>query len=77
MLSKSITKVCLAATCGMAISAMADNPVSSYHYLADPSAAADDENFYIITDSDDPAPYNATGYSIKSLYAFSSKDMKN
>jgi arabinoxylan arabinofuranohydrolase len=77
MLSKSIIKVCLAATCGMAISAMADNPVSSYHYLADPSAAADDENFYIITDSDDPAPYNATGYSIKSLYAFSSKDMKN
>lgn len=77
MLSRLIDKMCLVAMYGMVISAMADNPVSSYHYLADPAAAADDENFYLITDSDDPAPYNATGYSIKSLYAFSSKDMKN
>lgn len=77
MLFRSIGKICLAATCVMVSSVLADNPISSYHYLADPAAAADDENFYIITDSDDPAAYNATGYNIKALYAFSSKDMKN
>lgn len=53
----------------------ADNPISNYHYLADPAATADDETFYILTDSDDPAGSN--GYTIKSLYGFSSKDMKN
>ncbi|MCF0215834.1 MAG: family 43 glycosylhydrolase [Fibrobacteraceae bacterium] len=57
--------------------AFAYNPISTYHYLADPGAAADDEYFYIITDSDDPAPSNATGYEIKVLYGFRSKDMQN
>ena len=57
--------------------ALADNPISSYHYLADPGAAADDTYFYVITDSDDPAAYNANGYSIKALYGFRTKDMKN
>ena len=42
----------------LASSALADNPISSYHYLADPGAAADDTYFYVITDSDDPAAYN-------------------
>ena len=67
----------LAAVCGLAASALADNPISSYHYLADPGAAADDTYFYVITDSDDPAAYNANGYSIKALYGFRTKDMKN
>ena len=68
---------------GLAAFGLADNPISSYHYLADPGAAADDEYFYIITDSDDPAPYDADGsqekggYVIKALYGFRSKDMKN
>ncbi|MCF0215833.1 MAG: family 43 glycosylhydrolase [Fibrobacteraceae bacterium] len=61
----------------LAGSALAYNPISTYHYLADPGAAADDEYFYIITDSDDPAAYNATGYNIKALYGFRSKDMQN
>ncbi len=55
--------------------AFADNPISNYHYLADPAAAASDSVFYILTDSDDPA--GADSYTIKSLYAFSSRDMKN
>lgn len=55
----------------------ADNPISNYHYLADPAAASDGEYFYVITDSDDPAVYNAEGYNIKALYAFRTKDMKN
>jgi len=71
---------CLVA--GLTAFGLADNPISAYHYLADPGAAADDEYFYIITDSDDPAPYNADGnshggYVIKALYAFRSKDMQN
>lgn len=67
--------------------ALAYNPISTYHYLADPGAAADDEYFYIITDSDDPAPYNADGvdeskgghggYKIYALYGLRSKDMQN
>ncbi len=62
---------------GFGVGALAYNPISTYHYLADPGAAADDEYFYIITDSDDPAAYNATGYNIKALYGFRSKDMQN
>ncbi|MCQ2096992.1 MAG: carbohydrate-binding protein [Fibrobacter sp.] len=67
----------LTAAFGLGASALAYNPISTYHYLADPGAAADDEYFYIITDSDDPAAYNATGYNIKALYGFRSKDMQN
>ena len=66
---------CLVA--GLAAFGLADNPISTYHYLADPGAAADDEYFYIITDSDDPAPANSNGYKIYALYAFRSKDMQN
>jgi len=69
--------VFLTAAFGLAASALAYNPISTYHYLADPGAAADDEYFYIITDSDDPAPYNADGYKIYALYGFRSKDMQN
>ncbi len=70
-------KLGLALACGLFGSALADNPISTYHYLADPGAAADDEYFYIITDSDDPAPANSNGYKIYALYAFRSKDMQN
>lgn len=62
---------------GLATFGLAYNPISTYHYLADPGAAADDEYFYIITDSDDPAPYNSDGYKIYALYGFRSKDMQN
>ena len=67
----------LASICGLAVNALAYNPISTYHYLADPGAAADDEYFYIITDSDDPAPFNSDGYKIYALYGFRSKDMQN
>ena len=70
-------KIGLAAVGVLAAAAIADNPISSYHYLADPGAAADDTYFYVITDSDDPAAYNANGYNIKALYGFRTKDMKN
>jgi hypothetical protein len=38
---------------GFGVSALADNPISSYHYLADPSCASDGDTFYILTDVDD------------------------
>ena len=74
-LVKKLTMFGMAA--GFGVSALADNPISSYHYLADPGAAADDTYFYVITDSDDPAASNANGYNIKALYGFRTKDMKN
>ena len=74
-LLKSVTMFGLLA--GLGAGVLADNPISSYHYLADPGAAADDTYFYVITDSDDPAPANANGYEIKALYGFRTKDMKN
>ena len=73
----SIGKLGLAVVGFLAGMALADNPISTYHYLADPGAAADDEYFYIITDSDDPAPYNSGSYEIFALYGFRSKDMQN
>lgn len=67
--------LCLAA--GLVTFGLADNPISSYHYLADPSAAADDSTFYILTDVDDYNNQTNWNYDIIGLYAFSSKDMKN
>ena len=74
-LLKSVTMFGMLA--GFGVSALADNPISAYHYLADPGAASDDTYFYVITDSDDPAVANANGYDIKALYGFRTKDMKN
>ena len=37
--------ILLFAAFGLASSALAYNPISTYHYLADPGAAADDEYF--------------------------------
>src|SRR5574344_1448553 len=56
----------------------ADNPISNYHYLADPTAFSTDSTFYIVTDTDDECPSTGENdYKIRALYAFSSKDMKN
>lgn len=68
-------KMALGLVFGIASISFADNPISNYHYLADPAATASEDEFFILTDSDDPA--GADGYTIKSLYAFSSRDMKN
>lgn len=73
---KSITMFGLLA--GFGVSALADNPISSYHYLADPAAFATDDEFYILTDTDDESPNTGENdYTIRSLYILSSKDMKN
>ena len=66
---------CLVA--GLAVFGLADNPISSYHYLADPSCASDGDTFYILTDVDDYNNQTNWNYDIVGLYAFTSEDMKN
>ncbi|MBO4435646.1 MAG: carbohydrate-binding protein [Fibrobacter sp.] len=72
---KSVGTLCL--TAGLVTFGLADNPVSTYHYLADPSAASDGDTFYILTDVDDYSPQENYNYDIVGLNAFSSQDMKN
>ena len=72
---KSVGALCLGT--GLLSFGLADNPVSTYHYLADPSAASDGDTFYILTDVDDYSPQKNYDYDIVGLYAFSSQDMKN
>ena len=62
---------------GLGVNALADNPISTYHYLADPSCASDGETFYILTDVDDYNNQTNWNYDIVGLYAFTSEDMKN
>lgn len=78
MTKKCVGKMVLASVFGLAASALADNPISNYHYLADPAAAASDSVFYILTDTDDECPSSGDNdYTIRALYLLSSKDMKN
>ena len=72
---KSVGGLCLGA--GLLSFGLADNPISSYHYLADPSAASDGDTFYILTDVDDYNNQTNWNYDIVGLYAFTSEDMKN
>ncbi len=68
----------IAVSCGIGILSsvsMAENPLVSYHYLADPAVFVMDSTFYIIADTDDESGND--GYTIKSYYAFSSEDMQN
>lgn len=62
---------------GLVTFGFADNPLSTYHYLADPSAASDGDVFYVLTDVDDHSPQKNYNYDIVGLNAFSSEDMKN
>ena len=62
---------------GLGVNALADNPISTYHYLADPSCASDGDTFYILTDVDDYNNQTNWNYDIVGLYAFTSEDMKN
>ena len=72
-----LKRTIIAAT-SLATFSLADNPISSYHYLADPSAASDGDTFYILTDTDDMCVSSDPFiYDLIGLYAFSSKDMKN
>ncbi len=72
---KKISGTCLVA--GLFSFGLADNPISTYHYLADPSCASDGDTFYILTDVDDYNNQTNWNYDIVGLFAFTSEDMKN
>ena len=78
MLVKILNGISMFGLCaGLGVNALADNPISSYHYLADPSCASDGDTFYILTDVDDYNNQTNWNYDIVGLYAFTSEDMKN
>ena len=64
---------------GLASVSLADNPISNYHYHADPAVIATDDTFYLIADVDDENPTSGGDKydGLKYLYAFSTKDMQN
>ena len=73
----SVKHVALATVFGLgfAASVLADNPISSYHYLAAPAAFATEDEFYILTDTDDESPNTGENdYTIRSLYILKSFD---
>ena len=74
---KKVWKRAATLVAGLAVFGLADNPISSYHYLADPSCASDGDTFYILTDVDDYNNQTNWNYDIVGLYAFTSEDMKN
>ena len=74
---KKVWKKAACLVAGLAVFGLADNPISSYHYLADPSCASDGDTFYILTDVDDYNNQTNWNYDIVGLYAFTSEDMKN
>ena len=72
---EKVSMTCVVA--GFCSFGLADNPISTYHYLADPSCAADGDTFYILTDVDDNNTQTTLTYDITGLSAFTSEDMKN
>ena len=74
---KKVWKKAACLVAGLAVFGLADNPISTYHYLADPSCASDGDTFYILTDVDDYNNQTNWNYDIVGLYAFTSEDMKN
>ncbi|MBR5413098.1 MAG: family 43 glycosylhydrolase, partial [Fibrobacter sp.] len=74
---KKVWKKAACFVAGLAVFGLADNPLSTYHYLADPSAASDGDTFYVLTDVDDYSPQKNYDYDIVGLNAFTSQDMKN
>ena len=67
---KKVWKKAACLVAGLAVFGLADNPISSYHYLADPSCASDGDTFYILTDVDDYNNQTNWNYDIVGLYAF-------
>lgn len=64
---------CLAAVSGPAL---ADYPIVSNRYLADPSVLVTKDRVYVYCSNDDESPVNG-GYNIPNVVCISSSDMKN
>lgn len=66
----------LAMMCAMTTQAMADYPIASHRYLADPSPLVTEDRVYIYASNDDESPLGG-GYNIPNIVCISSSDMKN
>jgi arabinoxylan arabinofuranohydrolase len=72
-LAKALLLVSILAACA---TALADYPVMSHRYLADPAAMVHEGRVYVYCSNDDENPTGG-GYSMKSIVCVSSSDMKN
>ncbi len=66
----------IAAVCGCAVQAVADYPIVSNRYLADPSVLVTKDRVYVYCSNDDESPLEG-GYNIPNVVCVSSSDMKN
>jgi len=74
--NKLLITCILAATASFAPRLMADYPVASHRYLADPSPLVTKDRVYIYCSDDDESPVEG-GYNIPDVVCVSSSDMKN
>ena len=61
---------------GMTLQGMADYPIASNRYLADPSVLVTEDRVYVYCSNDDESPLEG-GYNIPNVVCVSSSDMKN
>jgi arabinoxylan arabinofuranohydrolase len=62
---------------GMAQAVLADYPVASHRFLADPGAMVYEGRVYLYCSNDDDNPMDEEGYRMTSIVCVSSSDMKN
>lgn len=74
--NKLLVTCILAATASFAPRLMADYPIMSQRYLADPSPLVSKDRVYIYCSDDDQSPVEG-GYNIPDVVCVSSSDMKN
>ncbi len=76
--NKRILKLLLpvAAFSGLCAQALADYPIASHRYLADPTSVVTKDRVYIYCSNDDESPVEG-GYNIPNVVCVSSSDMKN
>lgn len=66
----------LVAVGGCSLQALADYPIVSHRYLADPSVLVTEDRVYVYCSNDDESPLEG-GYNIPNVVCVSSSDMKN
>lgn len=66
----------VAVVCGMALQGLADYPITSNRYLADPSVLVTEDRVYVYCSNDDESPIEGS-YNIPNVVCVSSSDMKN
>ena len=68
--------VALLIACGLSQRLLADYPIASHRYLADPSVLVTKDRVYVYCSNDDESPIEGS-YNIPNVVCISSSDMKN